>query len=88
MGADQETNMDALVTDLPNGATWIRDCLLDRPEMVKACNRLHENSPKGIRHFSSIGKAVPLEQAETMEVELSRLEKQEEKELRLGLPRL
>jgi hypothetical protein len=73
--------MDTFVSELPNGATWIRDCLLDRPEMVKACHRLRANSPKGIRHFSSIGKAVPLEQARSMEIELSRQERDEDREL-------
>jgi hypothetical protein len=81
------TAMDALTTELPNGATWIRDCLLGSPEMAKACHRLHENSPKGIRHFSSIGKAVPLEQAGSVEIEISRLEKDEERDLRLSLLR-
>jgi hypothetical protein len=80
--------MDPFVSDLPNGATWIRDCLLGNPEIAKARDRLHENSPKGIRHFSSNGKAVPLEQAESTQIELSRLEKQEERELRAGMSRL
>jgi hypothetical protein len=73
--------------DLPNGVTWIRDCLLDGPEIVRASHRLRENSRKGIRHFSSIGKAVPLEQAKTVESELSRQEKDEDRKLRLGFPR-
>jgi hypothetical protein len=71
--------MDAFVTDAPNGATWIRDCLLNSAEMVSACRRLDENSPRGIRHFSSIGKAVPLEQVESVEIELSRIEKEQDK---------
>jgi len=73
--------MDTFVSESPNGATWIRDCLLDRPELVRARQRLHESSSKGIRHFSSSGKAVPLEQAGRMETELSRLEKEEDREL-------
>ena len=73
--------MDMFVMEPPNGATWIRDCLLDSPEIVRACHRLHESSPKGIRHFSSNGKAVPLEQARNMEIELSRLEREEDREL-------
>ena len=79
--------MDSLTTELPNGATWIRDCLLGSPEMAKACHRLHQNSPKGIRHFSSIGKAVPLEQAGSVEIEISQLEKDEQRDLRLSLLR-
>jgi hypothetical protein len=79
--------MDAFVTELPNGATWIRDCLLDGPKMAQACHRLHENSPKGIRYFSSIGKTVLLEQARSIELELSRREKEEDRELRLRAPR-
>jgi hypothetical protein len=47
---------------------------------------LRESSPKGIRHFSSIGRAVPLEQAKIVEIELSRLEKDEDRNLRLSLP--
>ncbi|HEV3018598.1 MAG TPA: hypothetical protein VGY49_06235 [Burkholderiaceae bacterium] len=74
------------MTDLPNGVTWIRDCLLDNPEIASACHRLRESSPKGIRHFSSIGRAVPLEQAKIVEIELSRLEKDEDRNLRLSLP--
>jgi hypothetical protein len=79
--------MDAFVTEIPNGATWIRDCLLDSPEIAKACHRLSENSRKGIRHFSSIGRVVPLEQASSVESELSRLEREEDRELGPGLPR-
>jgi len=81
------SSMDALTTELPNGATWIRDCLLGSPEMAKACHRLHQNSPKGIRHFSSIGKAVPLDQAGSVEIEISQLEKDEQRDLRLSLLR-
>jgi hypothetical protein len=66
--------MDAWMADVRNGATWIRDCLLDNPEMVKAGDRLQMDCRDGIRHFSAIGKAVPLDQARTMEIEICRLE--------------
>jgi hypothetical protein len=78
--------MDTSVTDLPNGVSWIRDCLLDSPEIVKAGHRLRENSREGIRHFSAIGRTVPLERAKTVESEISRLEREEDRELDPGLP--
>jgi hypothetical protein len=89
MGAEceGETKMDAFVTKPANGVTWMRDCLLENPEMVKACDRLHENSHTGIRHFSSIRRAVPLEQAGNMEIELSRMEREEDRELDSGCQR-
>ncbi len=49
--------MAPLVTDLPNGVSWIRDCLLDSPEIVKA-------------------RTVSLERAKSMEIEISRLERE------------
>jgi hypothetical protein len=73
--------MDPFATNLPNGVSWIRDCLLDSPEMVKACDRLRENSRDGIRYFSATGRAVPLEQARRMEIEISRLEREEDRGL-------
>jgi hypothetical protein len=66
--------MDTVTEDVRNGATWIRDCLLASPEMVKAVDRLQMDCRQGIRHFSAIGRAVPLDQAKTIETEISRLE--------------
>jgi len=79
--------MAPLVTDLPNGVSWIRDCLLDSPEIVKASHRLRENSREGVRHFSAIGRTVSLERAKSMQIEISRLEREEDRELGPGLPR-
>jgi hypothetical protein len=66
--------MDALMADVRNGATWIRDCLLESQEMVRAIDKLRVDCQEGIRYFSAIGKAVPLNQAKTMEIEIGRLE--------------
>ena len=66
--------MDELVSDVRNGASWTRDCLLDPPRMAEACDRLQTQCPGGIRHFSALGRAVPLDQARKMEIEISRLE--------------
>lgn len=59
-----------------NGATWIRDCLLDSPEMVRAVGRLQVDCREGIRHFSAIGRAVRLDQAGKMQIEIARLEEE------------
>jgi hypothetical protein len=73
--------MDGLDSDLRNGASWIRDCLLDSPEMAEAIDRLKTGCQGGIRHFSALGRAVPLDQARTMEIEISRLESEADAEL-------
>jgi len=64
--------------DVRNGATWIRDCLLKDPGLGKAVERLEIDCRDGIRHFSATGKAVPLDEAKTMEIEISRLEDEED----------
>jgi len=68
--------MEAIATECAerNGATWIRDCLLDGTEMAKAIERLESNCRAGIRHFSAIGRSVPLNQVGAMESEISRLD--------------
>lgn len=68
--------MDESTADVRNGATWIRDCLLDAPAMARALNRLQTSCRLGIRHFSAIGIAVPLDQVKTVEAEISRVEGQ------------
>lgn len=65
--------MDTIANER-NGATWIRDCLLDSSEIAKAISRLELSCRDGIRHFSAIGAAVPLGQAKNMESEISRSE--------------
>jgi hypothetical protein len=72
--------MDGLDSDLRNGASWIRDCLLDSPEMAEAIDRLKTGCRAGIRHFSALGRAVPLDQARKMEIEISRLESEADAE--------
>ena len=57
-----------------NGATWIRDCLLDGAEMAKAIERLESDCRDGIRHFSALGRSVPLNQVGAMQSEISRLD--------------
>ena len=66
--------MDESATDVRNGATWIRDYLLDAPAMARAADRLQTSCRLGIRHLSAIGIAVPLDQVKTVEVEIARLE--------------
>ena len=66
--------MDASTAEARNGATWIRDCLLNAPAMARALERLQMDCQLGIRHFSAIGISVPLDRVETMETEISRLE--------------
>ena len=66
--------MDASTAEARNGATWIRDYLLNAPAMARAVERLHMNCQLGIRHFSAIGISVPLDQVNTIETEISRLE--------------
>ena len=72
--------MDEFVSDLRNGASWTRDCLLDPPRMAEACYRLQTQCPGGIRHFSALGRAVPLDQARQIEIEISRLESEADAE--------
>jgi hypothetical protein len=75
--------MDAIVSE-PNGAGWIRDCILDAAAMARAVDRLHLHCREGVRHFSAIGKAFPLSQARDMERSLSRLEDDAEDEVAAG----
>jgi hypothetical protein len=79
--------MDEFVSDVRNGASWTRDCLVDAPRMAEACDRLQTQCPGGIRHFSALGRAVPLEQARKMEIEISRLENEADVELSFRSPR-
>jgi hypothetical protein len=62
------------IADERNGATWIRDYLLGGAELARASERLQLNCRDGIRHFSSVGMTVPLNQVGAMETELFRLE--------------
>ena len=57
-----------------NGATWIRDCLIDGAAIARAFDRLQVQCCTGIRHFSAIGIAVPLDQVKSVESELLHLE--------------
>lgn len=79
--------MDEFVSDVRNGASWTRDCLVDAARMAEACDRLQMQCPGGIRHFSALGRAVPLEQARKMEIEISRLENEADVELSFRSPR-
>ncbi len=75
----EEVAIEESRSDMRNGATWIRDCLLQRREIERAADRLQVHCAAGIRHFSAIRRAVPLDQAKSVEVELSRLEEEEGK---------
>jgi hypothetical protein len=66
--------MDLSIGGAQNGATWIRDCLIDGSAMSRAIDRLQGACPSGIRHFSAIGVAVPLDKAQSVESDLLRLE--------------
>jgi hypothetical protein len=66
--------MDLPTGDARNGATWIRDCLIGASAMAQAFDRLQAQCRIGIRHFSAIGIAVSLDQVESVERELLRLE--------------
>jgi hypothetical protein len=79
--------MDEFVSDVRNGASWTRDCLVDAPRMAEACDRLQTQCPGGIRHFSALGRAVPLDQARKVEIEISRLENEADVELSFRSPR-
>ena len=79
--------MDEFVSDFRNGASWTRDCLLNSSQMAEACNRLQMECRGGIRHFSALGRAVPLDQAGKMEIEISRLESEGDAELSFRSPR-
>ena len=48
--------------------------------MAEACDRLQTQCSGGIRHFSALGRAVPLDQARKMEIEISRLESEADAE--------
>jgi hypothetical protein len=79
--------MDEFVSDVRNGASWTRDCLVDAPRMAEACDRLQTQCPGGIRHFSALGRAVPLDQARKVEIEISRLENEADVDLSFRSPR-
>jgi hypothetical protein len=66
--------MDQSIGETRNGATWIRDCLIDGAAMARALDRLQLECRSGIRHFSAMGIAVPLEHVQSVESDLSRLE--------------
>jgi hypothetical protein len=66
--------MDLFIGDARNGATWIRDCLIDDSAMSQAIERLQAECRSGVRHFSAIGVAVSLDKAQSVESELLRLE--------------
>jgi len=58
----------------PERATWIRDCLIGGSAMSRAIDRLQGECQSGIRHFSAIGVAVPLDKAQSVESDLCALE--------------
>jgi hypothetical protein len=66
--------MDLSIEDARNGATWIRDCLIDGSAMLQAIDRLQGECRSGIRHFSAIGVTVSLDKAQSVESDLLRLE--------------
>ena len=66
--------MDSHIEDAINGASWTRNCLLGGEVLARALERFQSQCPTGLRHFSAIGVAVPLDQAQSMESEISRLE--------------
>ena len=66
--------MDLLIGDVRNGVTWTRDCLIDGEAMARALDRLQVECGTGIRYFSAIGAAVPLDQARSVENEILRRE--------------
>jgi hypothetical protein len=55
--------------------------------MAEACDRLQTQCPGGIRHFSALGRAVPLDQARKVEIEISRLENEADVDLSFRSPR-
>ena len=73
----QDIKIEQSRSETRNGATWTRDCLLQTREIEVAADRLKAHCSEGIRHFSAIGRAVPLDQARRVEVELSRHEEEE-----------
>ncbi len=75
--------MDMIVSER-NGAGWIRDCILNADAMARAVDRLYRDCRDGVRHFSGIGRAVPLNQATEMEKSISRLEGDAEDEVEAG----
>ena len=66
--------MDPSIECASNGATWIRDCLIDSSAMSRALDRLRLECRSGLRHFSALGIAVPLEQVRSVESDILRLE--------------
>ena len=66
--------MEPSIGDTRNGATWIRDCLIDSAAMARALHRLQLECRNGIRHFSAIGTTVSLDQAQSVESDILRLE--------------
>jgi hypothetical protein len=66
--------MEASTEETANGATWIRDYLLNAAAMARAVQRLEMDCQVGIRHFSAVGISVPLDRAKTIESEILRLE--------------
>ena len=67
-----------------NGVTWITDCLLEGAKLKAASARLGSECKGGIRHFSALRCVVPLEQAESMEAKIFRIERELEREVELG----
>jgi hypothetical protein len=70
----EEIGMEESIANERNGATWIRDCLLDSAEIARAVDRLQLTCRDGIRHFSAVGMTVPLNEARKMEGEIFRYE--------------
>lgn len=64
-----------------NGAAWMRDCLLNAPTMAGAVQRLQSHCRLGIRHFSAVRVAVPLDQVKKMEARIVELESALDREL-------
>ena len=79
--------MDSAITENRNGASWIRDCLVDQRLMAQASDRLNADCKTGIRHFSAIRAAVPLDQASVVERQIARFEDEvaPNEEIRFGM---
>ena len=73
--------MDTWTVEAANGVTWMRDCLLESGEIARAIDRMQARCSAGIRHFSEIGRVVPLDQVEKVALEISTAEDNETLEL-------
>jgi hypothetical protein len=70
----EKTRMDTWAVEAANGVTWMRDCLLESGGLARANDRIQARCSAGIRYFSAIGRAVPLDQVEKVALEISKAE--------------